>query len=303
MAGARRIAARLADPASAVHAALFYGAEPGGPAGVAEILAAAWLCVDPGPDGACGVCRACASHARGNNPDVLAIRPWGAGEFIKLSAIRRGNPMQDDDPPLPLNEFFRSPPLVSRFKVAIFHDAHRMTGDVQNALLKTVEEPLAHARLLFATDEIAKVLPTIRSRCLNVPCEIAPGDSADPFAPYHLGAPALVARIAARPEPYDALLRLARDFPRYEGADALKVSERFLSAADEFDKKLGPRKARAEALAVLAALLRGREGVSPEAAPLLAEAHRRILGNGSASLVLDALFAQLLAMKRPIWGR
>lgn len=289
----------MARPESPVHAALFYGAEPSGPDRLATELAAEWLAVSPEGESP----RVREQYARGVLPDVLEIVPRGPSELIALPAYRRSVSPGSDDPPVVLMEFVRTPPMMARRKVVVIRRAHRMTLEFQNALLKTLEEPQPHLRLVLATDGIGTLLPTIVSRCVCIPVEIPEGDPGDPFHAIHLGAPEARAKIAKRPRPYEEMLALANDLPRMPSGAALVAADRFRKIADGWDKEGGARRSNGEALAVLAALLRGREGVGDGWVPLVVEAHRRILQNGAPGPVMDALFAQMLAMKRPLWGR
>jgi DNA polymerase-3 subunit gamma/tau len=102
----------------------------------------------------CGVCQSC-----------LDLAPNGAGsiDVIELDAASHGGVEDTRD----LRERAMFAPASSRYKVYIIDEAHMVTSAGFNALLKLVEEPPPHVRFIFATTEVDKVLPTIRSRTHN----------------------------------------------------------------------------------------------------------------------------------------
>jgi len=122
----------------------------------ARIIARALNCV--GPDGKggptstpCGVCDNCVAIAEDRHVDVLemdaASRAGGVDEARELVDAARYRPVS------------------ARYKVYIIDEVHMMTRPAFNALLKTLEEPPAHVKFIFATTEIRKVPVTILSRC------------------------------------------------------------------------------------------------------------------------------------------
>jgi DNA polymerase-3 subunit delta' len=295
---------RLARERSETHAVLFYGSQGSGKEEMALILAQIWLCraldEEGGADGACQVCGA---FERGTNPDVLQIRPVGPSALLKIDQFVNSDPQPDD--PIPLLEFFRTGPLMSRHKVAIVTDAHRMNSYASNALLKTLEEPLPHAKLILTTDSIGGIRPTILSRCLAVACstpvraelEIGfPGASATDILLAE-GAPGRLQTVLKHPTQYHALADFARNLRSRPRQEALTASEEFRAIAERLGsaRDLSARAANAEALSVLAIALARSPDALPGAAQAVIQAHQRILGNASPGVVFDALFARILA--------
>ena len=143
------------------HAYLFSGPRGCGKTSTARILARSLNCEQgPTPD-PCGVCQSCT--------DLAANGP-GSLDVIELDAASHGG--VDDTRELRERAMFA--PASSRFKVYIIDEAHMVTTQGFNALLKLVEEPPPHVRFIFATTEAEKVLPTIRSRTHNYTFRLVP---------------------------------------------------------------------------------------------------------------------------------
>ncbi len=143
------------------HAYLFSGPRGCGKTTSARILARALNCERaPVPD-PCGECRSCRDLARGGP---------GSVDVIEIDAASHGG--VDDARDLRERAFFA--PVASRYKVYIIDEAHMVSTQGFNALLKLVEEPPEHLRFIFATTEPEKVIPTIRSRTHHYPFRLIP---------------------------------------------------------------------------------------------------------------------------------
>jgi DNA polymerase III delta prime subunit len=268
-----RLLSSLLSPESGVHALLLYGSETAPVEQIAARLAQGWLCANLQDGGACGECRSCKAYLHENHVDVRKVVPKPPSRIIKLQAITPRPPLDDDD--YPLQDFFRTQPLVSRRKVAIIEDADRMNNDASNALLKMLEEPHPYARFVLTTHSLSGIIPTILSRCISVACKTSEND-VQGFSP--------------------EVQELAKRVGKASPAEALRLSEDVRALASELDSLNGGgvRGAQSAILNQLASALMRMYPQRPEWVQLTAEAHRRITGNGSPALVLDGLFSSML---------
>ena len=143
------------------HAYLFSGPRGCGKTTSARILARCLNC-DQGPTPTpCGVCDSCVALARGGP---------GSIDVIEIDAASHGGVDDARD----LRERASYGPAQSRYKVYIIDEAHMVTPQGFNALLKIVEEPPEHVKFIFATTEPEKVIGTIRSRTHHYPFRLVP---------------------------------------------------------------------------------------------------------------------------------
>ena len=143
------------------HAYLFSGPRGCGKTTSARILARSLNCEQAPVADPCGECDSCRDLARGGP---------GSIDVIEIDAASHGG--VDDARDLREKAFFA--PVRSRYKVYIIDEAHMVSTQGFNALLKLVEEPPPHLRFIFATTEPEKVLPTIRSRTHHYPFRLIP---------------------------------------------------------------------------------------------------------------------------------
>jgi DNA polymerase-3 subunit gamma/tau len=132
------------------HAFIFAGPRGVGKTTTARLLAKTVNCAKQPAANPCNECFSCKSITNGNSLDVIEID--GASNR-GIDEIRN------------LRENIRFAPASSKYKIYIIDEVHMLTKDAFNALLKTLEEPPAHAIFIFATTEIHKVPLTILSRC------------------------------------------------------------------------------------------------------------------------------------------
>lgn len=131
-----------------------------GPAGVgkrrfAKALATYLLCLEPTTAGACRVCRACKLGAADTHPDMAWIAPEETSRAVKIDQIRA------------LADFVGKTAQMGGKKIAVIEPAEAMNINAANALLKSLEEPAGDTHLILISDAPGRLLPTIRSRCLQ----------------------------------------------------------------------------------------------------------------------------------------
>jgi len=138
------------------HAFLFSGPRGCGKTSSARILARSLNCAKGPTPNPCGECQSC-----------IDLTPNGAGsvDVIEIDAATHGKV----DNARELRESAAFVPVNSRFKIYIIDEAHELSTDAQNALLKLVEEPPEHLKFVFATTQPEKIPSTIKSRTHHYP--------------------------------------------------------------------------------------------------------------------------------------
>ena len=132
------------------HAYLFTGPRGTGKTSTARLLAKTINCPNTKNGEPCNNCEQCRAITAGNSFNVIEI---DAASNRGIDSIRD------------LREKVMMPPTTGKYKVYILDEAHMLTTEAFNALLKTLEEPPAHAIFVLATTDVHKMLPTVLSRC------------------------------------------------------------------------------------------------------------------------------------------
>ena len=155
---ARQLLSRAVATEQVSHAYLFTGPAGIGKGSLARGFAKAVLCTAAPDNRPCGFCPSCRHFESGTHPDYLVITPPENGA-IKIDQVRT------------LISAMGNRPLEGGGRVCLIEDAERMTPDAQNALLKSLEEPEPGNVFILTADNPRKLLPTIRSRCQQLPLE------------------------------------------------------------------------------------------------------------------------------------
>jgi len=152
----KRILERAIETGRVHHAYLFAGLRGVGKYTTAIAFAAVVNCEERDSDtfeDACGTCRSCRKIDQGYHPDVVTLAPESGATRIKIEQVRE------------IQKSAVKQPHEGRYRMVVIDEAHEMTTEAANALLKTLEEPTARMRLILVTDQAHRLLETIISRC------------------------------------------------------------------------------------------------------------------------------------------
>jgi len=184
---------QLAGRTQHAHAYLLHGPVGIGKRALAERLAALLLCQRPAAEGACGACKSCLLLAAGTHPDHYVLEPEEVDKAIRVDQVRD------------LVGFVTQTAQLAGRKVVLLEPAEAMNLNAANALLKSLEEPSGDTVLLLISHQPSRLLPTIKSRCVQQACPL-PGREAS-LAWLETALPALA------PEAREELLALAAGSP------------------------------------------------------------------------------------------
>jgi len=196
------------------HAFLLTGVRGVGKTSTARLIAKALNCI--GPDGTggptidpCGVCEPCVAIAEGRHIDVVEM---DAASHTGIDDIRE------------IIEAVRYAAVSARYKVYIIDEVHMLSKAAFNGLLKTLEEPPAHVKFLFATTEVNKVPVTVLSRCQRFDLRRIPAD----LLAQHFAHVVQAEQVEAEPEALALIARAAEGSVR----DGLSILDQAIAHAD-----------------------------------------------------------------------
>lgn len=134
------------------HAVIIAGPRGSGKRTLASIYARALVCTGTGPK-PCNACPSCRKALGGNHPDLHTVGPEGEGKSFGVDEARG------------ILRLIDLKPYEGGRAVVVLEQAHAMTTQAQNALLKTLEEPPEHVAMILLAESLSPLLPTILSRC------------------------------------------------------------------------------------------------------------------------------------------
>ncbi|NMN00580.1 DNA polymerase III subunit gamma/tau [Bifidobacterium sp. DSM 109958] len=201
---------RALDEGKLTHAYLFSGPRGCGKTSSARILARCVNCAKGPTSHPCGECESCRDLATGGP---------GSIDVVEIDAASHNGV----DDARELRDRVAAMPARDRYKIFILDEAHMVTPQGFNALLKTVEEPPDHVMFIFATTEPDKVIGTIRSRTHHYPFRLVPAEVMGPYLETICG------KEGIRPEP--GVLRLAMRAGGGSVRDTLSVLDQLMVGA------------------------------------------------------------------------
>jgi DNA polymerase-3 subunit delta' len=268
---------------------LLSGPDGVGKKALALVCGRALVC-ERGDGDACEQCAPCRRAARGLHPDLMLLEPDGA--TIKIDRVRDAA------------REIGGRPFEARARAVVIDEAHLLTEQAANALLKSLEEPCPTSHVLLVSAAPQALLPTIRSRCQTLrvgslpPALLAAHLEKDRGLPPEearlravLGGGSLGAALAFEPEAYrglrDGLLGLLESLPRQGPLERLEAAEK-LANVEDLALALTALRALFRDLAALAAGVPDRSALNADILPRLKALAAGPLGRRAGELALAA---------------
>ena len=151
---------QMAGRAQHAHAYLLHGPAGIGKRALAERLMARLLCQKPVGLDACGQCKSCLLLVAGSHPDNYVLEPEEADKGIKVDQVRD------------LVSFIVQTAQMGGRKIVLIEPVEAMNINAANALLKSLEEPSGNTVLLLVSHQPSRLLPTVKSRCVQQACPL-----------------------------------------------------------------------------------------------------------------------------------
>lgn len=151
---------QLAGRTQHAHAYLLHGPAGIGKRALAERLMARLLCLKPDGLNACGQCKSCHLLAAGTHPDTFVLEPEEVDKAIRVDQVRE------------LVGFVVQTAQLAGRKVVLIEPVESMNINASNALLKSLEEPSGNTVLLLISHQPSRLLPTVKSRCVQQACPL-----------------------------------------------------------------------------------------------------------------------------------
>ncbi|MEO5692100.1 MAG: DNA polymerase III subunit delta' [Usitatibacter sp.] len=228
----------LADRSRLPHALLVHGPAGIGKTEFARAMGAGALCESPREGLACGTCPSCHWFSQGNHPDYREVIPEAAAEEDEAAEAEPAKAEKARSLVIKIDQIRAVADFISLsthragYRVLVINPAEAMHPSAANALLKTLEEPPPGTLIVMVSHRIARLLPTIRSRCrlmaLPLPLRAealawlkGEGVAQPEAALSSAGGAPLLARDLAAPEEAELRRKLLQELSRPSGADVL----------------------------------------------------------------------------------